>query len=280
MARSELGVTMYSDLDPVPATTTWAIGDVHGCVNTLVALLSRIESIDTDPKYLFVGDLVGKGPSSIEVLELVYQLAEKAVVVLGNHDLHLLAISHGIVKQRPGDFLDPVLGCSTWDWRGWLENRPLVHLPAIAGDRPWIMTHAGIHPDWSIEGTVQRGELLSDAIVRQNWDWYRNEKTPIGYVAQILTRMRTLEPDGTPEIEFTGGLDEISNQSKPWFQFPSVVGCTHNTISGHWAALGHHHHGPHHCIDGGCVYGGSMIGLKLETAQLVQIPRLATDALT
>ena len=86
------------------------------------------------------------------------------------------------------------------------------------------MTHAGIHPDWSIEGTVQRGELLSDAIVRQNWDWYRNEKTPIGYVAQILTRMRTLEPDGTPEIEFTGGLDEISNQSKPWFQFPCVVG--------------------------------------------------------
>ena len=269
---------MDSDIDPIDANTTWAIGDVHGCIHTLESILEQIESIDSRPRYLFVGDLVGKGPYSLEVLQRVHQFGDRSEVVLGNHDLHLLAVSHNVTQPRTGDQLDPVLTCLDWDWRGWLESRPLVHVAHPDGDRPWIMTHAGIHPHWSVEDTIGNGEILSDAIRHGHWDWYRNKSTPIGWAAEILTRMRALSPEGVPLLEYTGKLAGIPEPDRAWFDFPGKSGQSHDTVSGHWATLGYHQRGPHHCIDGGCVYGGSLLALRLEDKKLLQVARFPQDA--
>lgn len=268
---------MNSDRSLESNTASWAIGDIHGCAHTLKALMAEIESIDPTASYLFVGDLVGKGPHSLEVLELVKELADRAVLVLGNHDLHLLAVRRQIVPPRPGDQLDQVLQCSSWDWDSWLRDSPLVYQLPTSNGRPWIATHAGIHPTWTLQETIRQGQLVSEGLSEDNWHWYRNEATPAGYAAQILTRMRSLQLDGTPITEFSGSLDEIEEPARAWFQFPGVVGAEYNTVSGHWAALGLHHHGPHFCIDAGCVYGGSLVGLNLETEQIIEIPRHEDD---
>lgn len=264
-----------SKLQPEVSRSTWAIGDVHGCVHTLERTLEEIESQDPGSSFLFVGDLVGKGHFSLETLELVHRLGSE--LVLGNHDLHLLAVSHGFAKPRVGDHLESVLSCTEWNWRDWLESRPLVHLPVTTSSRPWIMTHAGVHPHWSVDELVRQGELLSKAIRERKWDWYRNTSTTAGYAAEILTRLRTLGPEGDPDGEYTGGLVDIPATNRAWFDFPVISGQTHDTVSGHWAALGYLQRGAHHCIDDGCVYGGSLIALRLEDKQLIRVPRLPED---
>lgn len=260
-----------------PTSSTWVIGDVHGCIHTLKKLIDRIDAIQPDSHFIFVGDLVGKGPHSKEVLHQVQNMDKRSTVVLGNHDLHLLAVHRGISSQRTGDRFDPVLNCKDTDWQNWLANSPLIHIPDIESDKRWIVSHAGFHPNWSIEQALQHGNRISESILGENWDWYRNPDDPVGIAANILTRMRTLMPDGNPDLDFTGPPQKISNNAKPWYQFPSEIGKTHNTISGHWAALGLHAEEPHFCIDTGCVYGGSLTGFELESARIEKVPRQKLD---
>ena len=260
---------------------TYAIGDVQGCYDELRALLARIGFDSARDRLWFVGDLVNRGPKSLEVLRFVRSLGDGATTtVLGNHDLHLLCLAEGFAKRREDDTLDAVLGApDAADLLGWLRRRPLMHRE---GDN--AMVHAGLLPQWSVDKALAlAGEVeaalrapsyrdflaalygskparWSDAL--EGWDRLR-------VIVNAMTRMRFCSPEGV--MDFHVKSDQAPAGYLPWFEArplreePKIV-------CGHWSALGLKLTAHVSALDAGCVWGGSLAALRLEDGALVQLP--------
>ena len=262
---------------------TWVIGDVHGCHSTLKKLLDSLLEIDPDSRFVFVGDLVGKGPASLEVLKTVDSLGDRAQVILGNHDLHLLAVHAQVAKSRPGDLLEPCLEeaepspPSSWCWVRWLEQKPLALLQSDSTGTPWLLVHAGVHPQWSVAEVLIRAESLSHRLRSGDWSWYRNITDPDGYTAAILTRLRGFNADLSLADQWTGHPSSWPPSVTPWFQIENRLTREHASVSGHWAALGLVRHEKHISIDAGCVYGGDLVAFSLAGGRTHRIACLPED---
>ena len=262
---------------------TWVIGDVHGCHATLSQLLESLHKSDPACHFVFVGDLVGKGPSSLEVLKTVYSLGDRAEVILGNHDLHLLAIHAQVATARAGDHLEECLQHTAiaqpkpWDWPRWLAEKPLALVVDEPSGSPWLVVHAGLHPQWSVAEVMTRAMRLSQRIRSGDWSWYRNPTDPDGVTAAYLTRVRGLKKDLSLADQWTGAPDSCPPTVTPWFQVEDRATREHATITGHWAALGLVRHQKHVSIDTGCVYGGALVALSLQSGVTRRIECLPED---
>lgn len=264
----------------------YAIGDVQGQRAALEELLARI-NLEAGDRLWFVGDLVNRGPDSLGVLRLVKALGERADVVLGNHDLHLLARAEGLSSAKQRDTLDDILNAPDRDeLLTWLRHRPLAHY-----DKGYLMVHAGVLPEWDAPRVIDLAAEVESALQGDDYraflaQLYGNEPARwnenlrgvarLRLIVNALTRMRMLYDDGTMDFEFKAHPDEAPGGLAPWFELPrKTADCT--IVFGHWSALGLVTRANLLALDSGCVWGRTLSAVRLSDRALftVRCPRPA-----
>ncbi|WP_020681698.1 symmetrical bis(5'-nucleosyl)-tetraphosphatase [Marinobacterium rhizophilum] len=255
---------------------TYAIGDIQGCFDQLMRLLERIGFGDSDQLWL-AGDLVNRGPRSLETLRFVRSLGSRARVVLGNHDLHLLAIHYGVTQPRRSDTLGPILEADDRDeLMHWLLQQPLLVHDA---ELDYVMVHAGIPPDWSLKQASQRAREVETVLQGPEAEsffqhmygnkpdcWSKDLKgwDRLRVITNYLTRMRFCDSKGRLDFAAKGGLDTQPAGFMPWYSHPRKA-AEQRIIFGHWAALEGGLRNPQlFSLDTGCVWGNSLTAMRLE----------------
>jgi bis(5'-nucleosyl)-tetraphosphatase (symmetrical) len=252
----------------------WAIGDVQGCGEELELLLSKIRfSAERDQLY-FVGDLVNRGPRSLAVLRLAHSLQDNAVCVLGNHDLHLLAVALAGARVRKHDTLDEILSApDRAPLLEWLLQRPLAHL--AAGD---LLVHAGVVPQWSTAQTLSLAAELQQALrtrteqllthmygdMPDQWEPGLRGMPRLRFAINVLTRMRFCTAQGRIDLKHKGKPESVSLPWMPWFAAPERASRGARVVFGHWSALGFYRAPGLLGLDTGCVWGGALTAMNLD----------------
>lgn len=254
----------------------YAIGDIQGCLDSLLQLLDKLGPSSSDQLW-FTGDLVNRGPKSLETLRFVRSLGGQAVSVLGNHDLHLLALSAGRFQEKPNPTLQPVLHAEDCDeLLGWLRHRPLLHSDPQIG---WTMVHAGVHPRWDI-GLAQQLANESEALLRgpayedfmqhlygnhpENWGPELTGYDRARFTINVMTRMRFCGIDGRLDFLHKGAPGSQPSGFLPWFEINRESPLLQRVVFGHWSALGLHRESSFYGIDTGCLWGGQLSALRLD----------------
>lgn len=252
----------------------FAIGDVQGCRRCLERLLAAIHFQHRADRLWFVGDLVNRGPDSLGVLRMVRELDRE--VVLGNHDLHLLAVAVGARPCKRSDtFMDVLDAPDRDELLAWLARRPLVVRDDAAG---WLMVHAGLPPAWDADraselaAPVERliaaryadrdfmGQIYGDQPDR--WDERLSGMDRTRFVINAMTRLRFCDSRGCLALEYTGPPGSQPAPFRPWFELWAHRG--HRIVFGHWSALGAGDHGVAVSTDSGCVWGGQLTAVRLS----------------
>jgi bis(5'-nucleosyl)-tetraphosphatase (symmetrical) len=245
--------------------STWAIGDVQGCFDSLQALLATLGWRPGGDTLWLVGDLVNRGPKSLEVLRWAKE--HDVCCVLGNHDLHLLARAEGARPPGRNDTLSPILKAD--DRRallGWLGSRPLL----VAEDRA-VLVHAGIPPRWSLDKARRRAEEVEHLLRRDGagavMGVLPTARPRAVRALAAFTRMRFVDGKGRPDYLFKGPPSQRPTGQRPWFEagLPDRL-----VVFGHWAALGLRVTPGAWGLDTGCVWGGALTAACLETGEVVQ----------
>jgi bis(5'-nucleosyl)-tetraphosphatase (symmetrical) len=259
---------------------TWAVGDVQGCGAELERLLEVIDFAPARDRLWFVGDLVNRGPRSLEVLRTVERLGDAAVVVLGNHDLHLLALARGGARLRPADHeLRPVLEAPDRErLLDWLQARAVLHHDAVLGR---TMVHAGLPPQWDLPlarrcaaelEAALRGEhsgRLFAAMYGNQPDLWRDDlegDDRLRFITNALTRLRVCDRTGRLLLKLKGRLADMPDDAVPWFRAPGRRWAGTRIVCGHWSALGYLDEGGVLGLDTGCVWGGTLTAQRLDIA--------------
>jgi bis(5'-nucleosyl)-tetraphosphatase (symmetrical) len=261
---------------------TFAIGDVQGCAAELALLLERIEAASPQARLVFVGDLVNRGPESLRTLRQVMALGERARVVLGNHDLHLLAVSQGIRPPGRGDTLDDILQAPDRDeLLDWLRSQPLA---LMADDH--LVVHAGVLPLWTaakvlalsaeVEEQLQ-GEARTDFLRTMygnepaRWDEDLRGADRWRCIVNALTRLRFCTADGEMEFATKEGPGQPPAGYLPWFDVPGRRTADVPLAFGHWSTLGLVQRKNLAGLDSGCVWGGRLSAMRLSDGFVVQV---------
>jgi bis(5'-nucleosyl)-tetraphosphatase (symmetrical) len=266
----------------------WAIGDVQGCCEELEQLLARIRYSSDRDRLWFVGDLVNRGPCSLQALRLVRALGDNAVSVLGNHDLHLLAVALAGAKLRRSDTLSDILAARDRDaLLEWLLALPLAHFEPDHGD---LLLHAGVLPQWSVPQTLELAReveralrddapgLLADMYSDQPDRWQPTlaaaERRRL--TINVLTRLRFCTADGRIDLKQKGKPDSAPRPWLPWFRVPGRSSRDARIVFGHWSALGLLREPGVLALDTGCVWGGALTAVNLDdpAAPAVSVPSL------
>jgi bis(5'-nucleosyl)-tetraphosphatase (symmetrical) len=261
---------------------TWVIGDIHGCWETLERLLERIGFAAGRDRLWLVGDLVNRGPRSLEVLRWAVGLGERVTAVLGNHDLHLLRRSRGLAAAKASDHLEELLAAPDRDHLlDWLRRQRFLHREGAH-----LLVHAGLLPTWGLEEAVALADELSGwlggpdseealADLARGTRHWRPDLVGcdrLSAAAAVFTRLRTVRADGSPNLGFTGPPGAAPEGCRPWFESSPVPGPGLTVLFGHWAMLGLYRAPGLVCLDSGCVYGGSLSALRLDDGAVVQEP--------
>jgi bis(5'-nucleosyl)-tetraphosphatase (symmetrical) len=266
---------------------TYAIGDVQGCCDELEALLRKLDVDPARDRLWFVGDLVNRGPRSLDVLRLVRRLGDAAVTVLGNHDLHLLAIARGAAHLRPADHtLLPILEAPDRDaLLDWLQARPVLHHDAALGV---TMVHAALPPQWDVPlarrcageleaalRSERSGRLFADMYGNQPdlWDDALEGGDRLRFITNALTRLRVCDAAGRLLLKYKGPPARMPAGAIPWFKVPGRRSAGSRIVCGHWSALGYHDGDGVLALDTGCVWGDRLIAQRLDAvAPPVAVP--------
>jgi bis(5'-nucleosyl)-tetraphosphatase (symmetrical) len=258
--------------------TTYAIGDVQGCSDELQRLLQTFSFDMKKDRLWFVGDLVNRGPKSLQVLRFVQNLGDRAVSVLGNHDLHLVTQFEGFERPRKDDTFQDVLAAP--DARAlvaWLRQRPMMH-----AEGSFAMVHAGLLPQWSIDKALSLAREVESALAGPDyrsflahmygskpdeWSDALRGWDRLRVIVNAMTRMRFCTAEGKMEFQAKGKTPPAGYSA--WFDLrrdPETILC------GHWSALGRKLTGKLAALDSGCVWGGHLSALRLEDRALYQVP--------
>jgi len=260
----------------------YLIGDVQGCDDALGRLLEKIGfSASRDTLYL-LGDLVNRGPDSLGVLRRLMALDGAAHCVLGNHDLHLLAAAHNVERLKKHDTLQEILDApDRADLLEWLRQQKLMHYDE---QRDIALVHAGIAPQWTLKKALKRAAEVEE-VLRDDarlplfldgmygnepacWDGDLHGVTRLRVITNYFTRMRFCTEDGTLDLKSKEGVDTAPPGYAPWFSWPSRKTRGQKIIFGHWAALEGHCDEPGlHALDSGCVWGGAMTLMNIDSGE-------------
>ena len=256
----------------------YAIGDVQGCYSELCRLLDKISFDSATDRLWFCGDLVNRGPESLQTLRLVKSLGKSALTVLGNHDLHLLALHHGVEKIRISSDLKKVLKSPERDeLMDWLQSQPLLHYDK---QHKAAVVHAGIHPAWGLSKARKlAGEV--ETILRGNdagrffskmygnkprlWKDDLDGAKRLRFITNVFTRMRYLNSDG--KLDFTVNRSPrryLRRGLTPWFLASGRLREDVRVMFGHWSTLPVGCYGRCFALDGGCVWGGHLVALRVD----------------
>jgi bis(5'-nucleosyl)-tetraphosphatase (symmetrical) len=266
---------------------TYAVGDVQGCAAELEALLERLDFSPVRDRLWFVGDLVNRGPRTLDVLRLVARLGDAAIVVLGNHDLHLLAVARGHASLRDQDHsLRPVLEAHDREpLLDWLQSRSMLHHDAAIGV---TMLHAGLPPQWDVAtargcaGELEqalrsdRSGALFERMYGNEPDLWRDDlegADRLRFITNALTRLRACDAAGRMLLRFKGPLARLPAGAVPWFRAAGRRTEGARIVCGHWSALGYLDEAGVLALDTGCVWGGTLTAQRLDVpSQRVQVP--------
>lgn len=268
---------------------TWIIGDVQGCFDELLALVRRIGFLPGRDRLWFCGDLVNRGPKSLEVLRWVHELGHSALTVLGNHDLHLLALWHHADKRKKVDTLDAVFAAPDADLLlTWLQGQKLAHYDHVTDT---LLTHAGLPPVWDLDIALacaseveerMRGPKAHEFFAHMygnepaRWSETLGGRERRRYTVNALTRLRYVTLDGRMDFHCKSAPGHQPAGLMPWFEHPGHAGAGLNLVFGHWAALmGRVDRPGIVALDTGCVWGNSLTAYCLETGERVSQPAFA-----
>lgn len=267
---------------------TYAIGDLQGCFDSLQALLGECGFSPARDRLWFVGDLVNRGPHSLEVLRFVSSLGDRAVTVFGNHDLHLLMVAEGCAKAHRSDTLQDILEAPDRDeLLGWLRGRKMIH-----SEGEFTMVHAGLLPSWTLQEALDLGAEVEKALRGRGYrklmaSMYGNQpdtwdESLTGYerlrvIINAMTRLRVCTPDGRMELRHKGRVEDIPPGYLPWFAVPGRKSAVTTVICGHWSALGLLAQPNLLALDSGCLWGRRLSAVRLEDRRIFQVrcPKLA-----
>jgi bis(5'-nucleosyl)-tetraphosphatase (symmetrical) len=267
---------------------TYAIGDVQGCYSALAALLDQVGFNATRDRLWFVGDLVNRGTRSLAVLRFVRGLGDAAVVVHGNHDLHLLASAAGLARRRPDDTLVDVMAAPDRDeLLDWLRFRPMAH-----AEDEYLLVHAGLLPAWSVGQALDlAAEVEHELRVKRYRDFlaelYGSKPAAwsdalagmdrLRVIVNAMTRMRFVSADGAMDFAAKGETANAPPGYMPWFDVPGRASRAATIVCGHWSALGLRIRPDLLALDTGCVWGGALTAMRLEDRRLYQTPCAAAQ---
>ncbi len=259
----------------------YAIGDVQGCYTPLMQLLTRLRFDATRDRLWFTGDLVNRGPRSLEVLRFVMGLGERAVCVLGNHDLHLLAVAAGTTKSKKRDTLDGVLRAPDRNvLLDWLRSRPLLHHDAGLG---YTLIHAGLLPPWDLAlsqklahetETVLRSDNYAEFFrhmygdLPDHWSENLHGFDRLRLIVNTFTRLRYCDLEGNMDLRPKGPPGSQPPDLLPWFQVPSRRSRGLKIIFGHWSTLGLWQGDGVIGLDSGCLWGHALSAMRLDADSL------------
>lgn len=263
--------------------TLWAIGDVQGCMSSLERLVDKIAFDPARDRVWLVGDLVNRGPRSLDVLRWAKGLGDAAVVVLGNHELHLLARAAGVAEPKRRDTIDDILHAPDRDALvDWLRARPLAH-----AEGEHLLVHAGLHPRWSVKKTRKLAGEIETALRGDGWrGWLAQiagKGGPVGWddelegpararaILSYLVRARCLDGQDVPDATFTDHPRRAPAGLRPWFEARDPAWRDAIVVFGHWAALGLSIGTRHRGLDSGCVWGKHLTALRLNDDFVVQV---------
>ena len=272
--------------------STYAIGDVQGCFKELKLLLDQVNFDETNDRLWFVGDLVNRGPDSLEVLNFVMNLRESAITVLGNHDLHLVALAEGIMEPKKSDTLASIL--SSPDKQkliAWFRKQPLMHHNK---DLNFSMVHAGLPPQWEILQALElasevtqflnSGDYLSFIKVMYGntpalWDENLTGNDRLRFIVNCFTRIRYLNDKHELNFSEKGAPGSQDDHLFPWFTIDDRKSKNQKIIFGHWATLrlgNIRDFTPYNVypIDTGCLWDGDLTAMRLEDEKLFSVPSL------
>lgn len=264
--------------------STYAIGDVQGCFDELQTLLTLVDFNPNKDTLWFTGDLVNRGPKSLEVLRFISKLPG-VVTVLGNHDLTLLALAYTdfpITKHTLQTILDAP---DREELLTWLRLRPLLHYDAI---KNYVLVHAGFPPYWNLQETQQYAlevesclqssqfpELLTQMFGNdpKRWDPSLKGWPRLRFIINALTRLRFCDQLGNIDLTYKGKIASAPPSLLPWFAVPNRATQKERILFGHWAALEGHTSEPNvFALDTGCFWGGSLTALRLEDGKKFATP--------
>ena len=262
----------------------YLIGDLQGCCDPLEQLLATLDFSPSRDRIHLLGDLVNRGPQSLAVLQRLAALGDAAQCLLGNHDLHLLAVAHGVRKPGKGDTLDAILADPRrGEWLDWLRHRRMA-----AQECGWLMVHAGVVPQWSAADTLAFAAEI-EALLRspdialflpsmygnepRRWDPALEGPDRWRFIVNALTRMRLCSADGDLELK-KDAPGETPPGMLPWFEHPDRLTRDTPIAFGHWSQLGLVDSPLLLSTDTGCVWGGSLTAVRVDGGhrEVIQVP--------
>ncbi|MGY1490528.1 symmetrical bis(5'-nucleosyl)-tetraphosphatase [Methylobacillus pratensis] len=262
---------------------TYAIGDIQGCYRSLLSLLDVIQFDPVKDKLWLVGDLINRGSGSLETLRWAKAYESSLVMVLGNHDLHALAVAEGYVRAHRSDTLQAIFDAPDRDeLLEWLRFRPMMH-----AENDLVVVHAGLLPQWSADQALELGREVETALRGDGyqsflahmygnyplrWESGLQGMDRLRMITNAMTRLRVCTPDGAMDFEFKGELADIPPGKLPWFDIPERHSADATVIFGHWSALGLQQRDNIYALDTGCLWGGKLTALRLEDRRTFQVP--------
>ena len=263
--------------------STYAIGDLQGCLDPLLHLLDKLKFDPVADRLWFVGDLVNRGPDSLDLLRFLKGLGNAAICVLGNHDLHLLALAEGFGRVRKGDTLEAVLAAPDRDeLLAWLRHQKLAWRE---GD--YLMVHGGVLPAWTVDDVMQRAaeaeaglqgphyrdffaQMYGNAPVA--WDEHLQGVERLRVIVNAFTRLRYCSAEGEMEFQHKGAPGTQPSGWLPWFEVPGRKSTDATIIIGHWSTLGLINRNDLIALDTGCLWGDRLTAVRLEDRQVFAVP--------
>lgn len=261
---------------------TYAIGDIQGCYHSFRHLLEHINFNAAHDRLWLVGDLINRGPGSLETLRWVYQHRALVTSVLGNHDLHALAVAEGFAELHKHDTLQAILSAPDRDvLLQWLRQQPLMH----AADG-YLMVHAGLLPQWSGDEALALAAEVEAALNGSNYrdflaGMYGNRPNQwhadvhgmdrLRLITNAMTRLRVCTANGEMDFKFKGKLAELPVGLMPWFDVPGRRSADSTIIFGHWSAMGLQQRPHLYALDSGCLWGGQLSALRLQDSKIFQV---------
>lgn len=256
------------------------IGDIHGCYNEFMRVLEKADFNQNDTIWL-TGDLVARGPNSLDVLRFVKQHSQQVRLTLGNHDIHLLAVYAGIAKNPKKDHISQIFAADDCDELiDWLRKQPLIQ---VDESLKLVMAHAGISPQWDLETASKCASDLSLVLSSDTYpiflnamygdfpDFWSDELSGLDrlrYIANTFTRMRYCYEDGRLDFYCKDSPSDAPSKLKPWFLLPSKIPPQYSVAFGHWASLKGKGTPEHiYALDTGCCWGGKLTCLRWEDKQ-------------
>jgi len=263
----------------------YLVGDVQGCDEALARLLAECGFSPSRDRIVVLGDLVNRGPQSLAVLQRLHALGAAATCLLGNHDLHLLAVAHGGRRMHRGDTFGDVLDApDAAAWVEWLRAQPLAHVEA-----GWLCVHAGVAPQWSlaqalalaaeVQAVLRGPDLPAFLQVMYSSEperWSEELAGPLRwrFIINVFTRIRFCSADGTLDYKAKEGASGAPPGYRPWFDLPGRLTAAQPVAFGHWSTLGLINRPDLLALDTGCVWGGPLTAVRVDGGrrEVIQVP--------